>query len=164
MSLHGLFRMSSGMNCVAHRGVSVMCGLFCRTNLSVRWRSGSRVNLDRHGISRRRINFLVCHAHDHAYQLGIFYTNIEGEAINPHPPGGRRRLRRPGHESGGLYLRIKGAGLPYVEVHISNIAKRNIHCVLPDVAEGMITGFVLHSYILGLDAMLEILKRRTMGR
>ena len=23
-----------------------------------------------------------CHAHDHAYQLEIFYTNIEGEAIN----------------------------------------------------------------------------------
>src|SRR6516164_4746445 len=25
---------------------------------------------------------LRCHAHDHAYQLEIFYTNIEGEAIN----------------------------------------------------------------------------------
>src|SRR5215471_19363476 len=58
----------------------------------------------------------------------------------------------------------QGAGLPYVEVHISSIAKRNIHCVLSDVAEGMITGFGIHSYILGLDAMLEILKRRTMGR
>jgi 3-dehydroquinate dehydratase len=28
----------------------------------------------------------------------------------------------------------------------------------------MITGFGIHSYILGLDAMLEILKKRTMGR
>jgi hypothetical protein len=36
---------------------------------------------------------------------------------------------------------VKGAGLPYVEVHISNIAKRGIHCVLSDVAEGFITGF-----------------------
>ena len=59
---------------------------------------------------------------------------------------------------------IKGAGLPYVEVHISSIAKRNIHCVLSDVAEGIITGFGIHSYILGLDAMLEILKRSAMGR
>jgi 3-dehydroquinate dehydratase len=25
---------------------------------------------------------LRCHAHNHAYQLEIFYTNIEGEAIN----------------------------------------------------------------------------------
>jgi 3-dehydroquinate dehydratase len=32
------------------------------------------------------------------------------------------------------------------------------------VAEGMITGFGMHAYILGLDAMLEILKKRTMGR
>jgi 3-dehydroquinate dehydratase len=40
----------------------------------------------------------------------------------------------------GFTLRdcIKGAGLPYVEVHISSIAKRNIRCALSDVAEGMI--------------------------
>ena len=55
---------------------------------------------------------------------------------------------------------VKGAGLPYVEVHISNIAKRGIHCVLSDVSEGLITGFGMHSYILGLDAMLEILRAR----
>jgi 3-dehydroquinate dehydratase II len=55
---------------------------------------------------------------------------------------------------------IKGAGLPHVEVHISNIAKRGIHCVLSDVAEGFITGFGMHSYILGLEAMLEILRAR----
>jgi hypothetical protein len=56
---------------------------------------------------------------------------------------------------------IKGAALPYVEVHISSIAKRNIHCVLSDVAEGVITGFGMYSYILGLDAMLEILRKKT---
>jgi dehydroquinase class II len=73
---------------------------------------------------------------------------------------GRVRLF-PGFTYAGYALKdcIKGA-LPYVEVHISNIAKRNIHCVLSDVAEGMITGFGMHSYILGLDAMLEILRRR----
>lgn len=31
--------------------------------------------------------------------------------------------------------------MPYVEVHISSIATRNIHCVLSDAAEGVITGF-----------------------
>ena len=56
---------------------------------------------------------------------------------------------------------IKGAALPYVEVHISSIAKRQIHYVLSDVAEGVITGFGMHSYVLGLDAMLEILRKRT---
>jgi 3-dehydroquinate dehydratase-2 len=55
---------------------------------------------------------------------------------------------------------IKDAALPYVEVHISNIAERNIHCVLSDVAEGLITGFGMHSYILGFEAMLEMLQTR----
>jgi 3-dehydroquinate dehydratase len=33
--------------------------------------------------------------------------------------------------------------------------------VLSDAAEGVITGFGMHSYILGLDAMLEILRQRS---
>ena len=111
------------------------------------------------------------HAHDHAYQLEIFYTNIEGEAINriyqAVDEGFDGLVMNPaGFTYAGFALKdcIKGAGLPYVEVHISSIAKRNIHCVLSDVAEGIITGFGIHSYILGLDAVLEILKRSAMGR
>jgi 3-dehydroquinate dehydratase-2 len=114
---------------------------------------------------------LRCHARDHTYQLEIFYTNIEGEAINriyqSVEEGCDGLVMNPaGFTYAGFALRdcIKGAGLPYVEVHISSIAKRNIHCVLSDVAEGIITGFGIHSYILGLDAMLEILKRSAMGR
>ncbi|MFQ5962537.1 MAG: type II 3-dehydroquinate dehydratase [Candidatus Methylomirabilales bacterium] len=51
-------------------------------------------------------------------------------------------------------------GLPYVEVHISNIAKRNIHSVLADVSEGVVYGFGLHGYILGLEGMRHILEAR----
>lgn len=51
-----------------------------------------------------------------------------------------------------------------MEVHIISIAKRNIHCVLSDAAEGMITGFEMHSYVLGLGAMLEILRKRSKTR
>jgi 3-dehydroquinate dehydratase II len=76
------------------------------------------------------------HAHDHAYQLDIFYTNIEGEAINriyqAADEGFDGLVMNPaGFTYAGFALKdcIKGAGLPYVEVHISNIAKRNIHCV-----------------------------------
>src|SRR3954470_3560770 len=111
------------------------------------------------------------HAHDHGYQLEIVYTNLEGEAINriyqATDEGFDGLVMNPaGFTYAGFALKdcIKGAGLPYVEVHISHIAKRSIHCVLSDVAEGMITGFGSHSYILGLDAMLEILKKKTMGR
>ena len=103
--------------------------------------------------------------------LEIFYTNIEGDAINriyqAVDEGFDGLVMNPaGFTYAGYALKdcIKGAALPYVEVHISSIAKRNIHCVLSDAAEGMITGFGMHSYILGLDAMLEILRKRMATR
>ena len=107
------------------------------------------------------------HAQEHVYHLDIFYSNIEGEAINrvyrAVDEGFDGLVMNPaGFTYAGFALKdcIKGARLPYVEVHISNIAKRNIHCVLSDVAEGLITGFGMHSYILGLEAMREILQTR----
>ena len=111
------------------------------------------------------------HAQERGYHLDIFYTNIEGEVINriyqATDDGFDGLVMNPaGSTYAGFALKdcIKGAALPYVEVHISSIAKRNIHRVLSDVAEGVITGFGMHSYILGLDAMLEILKKRTARR
>jgi 3-dehydroquinate dehydratase-2 len=47
-----------------------------------------------------------------------------------------------------------------VEVHISNVHARSIHCVLSEIASGVITGFGLHGYILGLDGMLAVLAGR----
>ena len=111
------------------------------------------------------------HAREHGYQLDIIYTNIEGEAINciyqAVDKGFDGLVMNPaGFTYAGFALKdcIKGAALPYVEVHISSIAKRQIHCVLSDAAEGVITGFGMHSYILGLDAMLEILRTKATGR
>jgi 3-dehydroquinate dehydratase-2 len=107
------------------------------------------------------------HAQEHGYHLDIFYSNIEGEAINrvyrAVDEGFDGLVMNPaGFTYAGFALKdcIKGARLPYVEVHISNIAKRNIHCVLSEVAEGLITGFGVHSYILGLEAIREILQTR----
>jgi 3-dehydroquinate dehydratase II len=110
---------------------------------------------------------LQSHARKHGYALDIFYSNIEGEAINriyqAVDEGFDGLVMNPaGFTYAGFALKdcVKGAGLPYVEVHISNIAKRSIHCVLSDVAEAFITGFGTHSYILGIEAMLEILRVR----
>jgi 3-dehydroquinate dehydratase-2 len=107
------------------------------------------------------------HAGERGYHLDIFYSNIEGEAINriyrAVDEGFDGLVMNPaGFSYAGFALKdcLKGAGLPYIEVHISSIAKRNIHCVLSDVAEGLITGFGMHSYILGLEALLEILRTR----
>jgi 3-dehydroquinate dehydratase-2 len=110
---------------------------------------------------------LQAHAGKRGYVVDIFYSNIEGEAIDriyrAVDEGFDGLVMNPaGFTYAGFALKdcVKGAGLPYVEVHISNIAKRGIHCVLSEVSEGLITGFGIHSYILGLEAMLEILRVR----
>ena len=114
---------------------------------------------------------LAQHAKEMGYALEIFYTNVEGEAINriyQAADGGVNGLvMNPGGFSyAGFALKdcIKGAALPYIEVHISNVERRGIHSVLADVADGVIHGFALHSYILGLDAMLSLLEQRRRAR
>jgi 3-dehydroquinate dehydratase-2 len=109
---------------------------------------------------------LLQHSREKGYQLDIFYTNIEGEAINriyeAADAGADGLVMNPaGFTYAGYALKdcIKGAGLPYVEIHISNIATRNIHCVLSDSSIGMMTGFGLHGYVLALEAMLHILEQ-----
>jgi len=44
--------------------------------------------------------------------------------------------------------------MPYIEVHMTNIEKRGFHSVLAETAVGMIAGFGIRSYILGMEAML----------
>ena len=54
------------------------------------------------------------------------------------------------------------AELPVVEVHLSNIFKREPvrhHSYITGVAQGMICGFGPHGYLLALDAMQRILGR-----
>jgi len=112
-------------------------------------------------------NRLYTHADQNEYELEIFYTNIEGEAINriylAADCGVDGLVMNPaGFSYAGHALRdcLKGVALPYVEVHISNIEARGIHCVLSDIAIGMITGFGSHGYIMGLEAILHLLAER----
>ena len=62
------------------------------------------------------------------------------------------------HSSVALRDAITAAGLPTVEVHISNIYKREEfrkHSYIAGAALGQITGFGVQSYLLGLRAAAE---------
>ena len=104
---------------------------------------------------------LLAHAQTNKYALDIFYTHSESDAIE--------RLYRACDEGfdglvmnpasflfAGYPLRdcLRAISLPYIEVHMTNIEKRGIHSILAETAVGMIAGFGVRSYLLGMEAML----------
>jgi 3-dehydroquinate dehydratase II len=110
------------------------------------------------------------HAQAKGYALEIYYTNVEGHAIDriyaAAAEGIDGLVMNPaGFNYAGFALRgcIKGAALPYVEVHMSNVQARGIPCVVAPAANGVIFGFGTDSYILGLEAMLGILNAKNAG-
>ena len=97
--------------------------------------------------------------------LEIFYTHVEGEAIRriyrAADEGMDGLLMNPaGFSYAGYALRdcLKTMSFPYVEVHISNIEKRGIKSVTAETASGVIAGFGLQSYFMGMDALLDLIK------
>jgi 3-dehydroquinate dehydratase-2 len=57
---------------------------------------------------------------------------------------------------------ISAVGIPTVEIHISNIHRREPfrhHSYIAEVAVGQIAGFGATSYLLGLRAAAELLQK-----
>ena len=110
---------------------------------------------------------LYTHARTHAYDLEIFYTHIEGEAIGrlyqAVDEGVEGLVMNPaGFLYAGYALRdsLRAVSFPYIEVHMTNIEKRGMHSVLAEASVGMVAGLGLNSYFLGLDAMLRIVRSK----
>lgn len=64
------------------------------------------------------------------------------------------------HSSVALRDALAAASIPAIEVHISNIYKREEfrrHSLIADAVVGQITGFGAQSYLLGLRAAVEYL-------
>jgi len=111
------------------------------------------------------------HAREHGYSLEILYTHSEAAAID--------RLYRAVDEGvdgvvmnpaaflfAGYPLRdcLRAIPIPYIEVHMTNIERRGIHSILAETGVGVIAGFGVQSYVLGLAAMLAHLKKRPPAR
>lgn len=106
------------------------------------------------------------HAKRNAYQLSIFYTNSEGTAVDrlyqAVEEGVTGLVMNPASWSfDGHAIRfcLMSINIPYIEVHIRSQYKMKHVSTLAEVAVGVIQGFGVDSYILGLDAMLRVLNR-----
>lgn len=100
-------------------------------------------------------------------ELFFFQSNHEGELVDwiqEHAGSVDGWIVNAGsltHGSWTLRDAIVGSGLPFVEVHLSNVFGREPfrrESVLAERAIGVIAGFREHSYRLGLEALLAHLE------
>ncbi len=66
------------------------------------------------------------------------------------------------HTSIAILDALKASELPAIEVHLSNIFRRESfrrHSYVSEAAQGVICGFGAQGYLLALDAMAQLIKR-----
>ena len=99
--------------------------------------------------------------------IETFQSNIEGELVQRiHDVRTRAQaiVINPGaytHTSVAIADALRAIGLPAVEVHLSNLHKREPfrrRSLTAPVCVGTIAGFGARSYLLGLDAALDLLE------
>jgi 3-dehydroquinate dehydratase-2 len=101
-------------------------------------------------------------------ELEIFQSNVEGDLVDRIQEAAgvaHAILINPAaytHTSIAIRDAILAVGLPVVEVHLSNIHRREAfrrRSLISDVAVGQVVGFGADSYLLGLRAVVRVLAR-----
>ena len=119
---------------------------------------GSRTLEDIRGTLAKQADSLGC-------SLDFFQTNAEHELVERVHQAGRDKvdfiLINPAaftHTSVALRDAILGVGIPFIEVHLSNVHAREpfrTHSYLSDIAVGVITGLGSIGYELALQAAVK---------
>jgi len=100
--------------------------------------------------------------------LKIIQSNHEGEIVDAIGKARKKFdaiLINPAaytHTSVAIRDAIAACGVPTVEVHISNIYSREEfrrHSLISPVSSGQVCGFGINSYLFGLQAAVELVKK-----
>lgn len=106
------------------------------------------------------------HGKAHGFDIVFRQSNIEGELvtwIQEARSAADGILINAGaytHTSVALLDALLAVDVPVIEIHLSNIFKREEfrhHSYISTAAQGVICGFGINSYLLGLDAMARLL-------
>jgi 3-dehydroquinate dehydratase-2 len=112
---------------------------------------------------------LVTLGHELGVEVDTFQSNHEGELVTKIQQARGRYaalIINAGaytHTSVAILDAILGTGIPVVEVHLSNLYKREEfrhYSYIARVAVGQICGFGVDSYLLGLRAAVAIVKKK----
>jgi len=112
---------------------------------------------------------LAAEASSLGVQLEFHQSNHEGELLDyleDAAPRVEGFLVNPGaftHTSVALRDALVGVARPFVEVHLSNTAAREPfrrHSYLSDVAAGVVFGFGVESYVLGLRGLVSRISKQ----
>jgi len=105
------------------------------------------------------------HARSLGAEVACFQSNHEGALIDrvhaARGEGVKFIVINPGaftHTSVALRDALAGVAIPFIEVHISNVHKREAfrhHSYLSDIADGVIVGLGVAGYRLALTAAVE---------
>jgi 3-dehydroquinate dehydratase-2 len=124
---------------------------------------------DVYGFKNLKAIALECgeYASELGFSLDFRQSNLEGELVTmiQEARGTAAGVIINGgaysHTSIALLDALKILEIPVIEVHISNVFKRESfrhHSYISEVAQGVICGFGGHGYILALDAMRALLE------